>query len=138
MKTSAGLAIFWNRKILLVHPTKSKWTGTYSIPKGHVELDEEPIDAAIRETFEEVGITVSKELIGTYHSLVYLNIHGKATKRITWFPVYIKNLSDIGLESEIIPKDQLQLDEVDWAGFLDKGSAIEKMFQKQQEIIDFL
>jgi len=138
MKTSAGLAIFWNKKVLLVHPTNAPWSGTYSIPKGHIEENEDILDTAIRETFEEVGIKVSKEIIGTYHSLVYLNIHGKATKRIAWYPVYIKNLSDIGLETEIVPKSQLQLDEVDWAGFLDESTAIEKMLFKQQEILEFI
>jgi len=43
-------------QLLLEHPTGSKWYGTYSIPKGHIEEGEDRLTAAIRETKEEVGL----------------------------------------------------------------------------------
>jgi ADP-ribose pyrophosphatase YjhB (NUDIX family) len=56
MRVSAGLLIIWNDKILLGHPTNAKWYGTFTIPKGGVELNETNLEAAIRETKEEIGL----------------------------------------------------------------------------------
>lgn len=56
MKESAGLVILYDNKILLAHPTGQRWYGTYSIPKGHIEEGEDRLDAAIRETQEEIGL----------------------------------------------------------------------------------
>ena len=68
-KTSAGLLLYNIRKneleVLLVHPGGPFWArkdaGAWSIPKGELLDDEMPLVAAIRETFEETGITVNKE-----------------------------------------------------------------------------
>ena len=64
MEHSSGLAIIYKGQILLVHPTNSRWYSTYSIPKGHVDAGETNVEAAIRETKEEIGVTVPRELIG--------------------------------------------------------------------------
>ena len=57
-KTSAGLEYF------LVHPGGPYWSkkesGAWSIPKGLVEPDEEPIQAALREFHEETGLHPSE------------------------------------------------------------------------------
>lgn len=44
------------KKVLLVHHKK---LGTWMQPGGHIEIDENPIDAAIREVQEETGIDIS-------------------------------------------------------------------------------
>ena len=67
MVHSAGLAIIYQNKILLVKPTNARWWKSYGIPKGHVEEDESTIDAAIREVKEEVGIDIPKFMIGEEH-----------------------------------------------------------------------
>jgi len=36
---------------------KSKWGGHWSLPKGHANRNESPFDCALRETFEETGIS---------------------------------------------------------------------------------
>lgn len=48
-----------NKKILLVHHKKM---GVWVQPGGHVELNESPEEAAIREVYEETGLTI--KLIG--------------------------------------------------------------------------
>ncbi|MEO5908627.1 MAG: NUDIX domain-containing protein [Ginsengibacter sp.] len=65
-KKSAGLLIyrFKNKviEVLLVHPGgpfwKNKSLSAWSIPKGEIEENEQPLTAAVRETKEETGILV--------------------------------------------------------------------------------
>lgn len=62
-KTSAGILPYRRRadqvEVLLVHPGgpfwKNKDFGTWSIAKGEYEEDEDPLQAALREFFEETG-----------------------------------------------------------------------------------
>ena len=70
-KKSAGLLLYRFQKqqlqVMLVHPGGPFWTkkdaGAWSIPKGEFDDIEEPLKAAIRETKEETGITVSGSFI---------------------------------------------------------------------------
>jgi predicted NUDIX family NTP pyrophosphohydrolase len=54
-------------EIFLVHPGGPYWSkkneGSWSIPKGEYETDEEPLVAAIREFQEETGFKVSEPLL---------------------------------------------------------------------------
>ena len=52
----AGLIIINNdNKILIGHPTNHSQT-VWSIPKGGIEKNETPYDAAVRETYEETNV----------------------------------------------------------------------------------
>ena len=70
-KTSAGLLLYRKNKnvleVFLVHPGgpfwKNKDAGVWSIPKGELNEKEEPLQAAIREFYEETGIAVSGEFM---------------------------------------------------------------------------
>ena len=48
--------IVCNDEILLIHPTNANWVVSYQIPKGMIEDFESPLDTAIRETKEEIGL----------------------------------------------------------------------------------
>jgi len=63
MKTiSSGIFLINNNNELLVcHPTNHN-PNFWSIPKGRVESDESLLDAAIRETYEETNILLTKDL----------------------------------------------------------------------------
>ena len=54
-------------EILLVHPGgpywKNKDSGAWSIPKGEFDHDEDPLQAAKREFFEETGFSVNGNFI---------------------------------------------------------------------------
>jgi len=51
--SSGGVVINENGKILLVNQRGSSW----SLPKGHVDCGEDPLESALREIKEESGIT---------------------------------------------------------------------------------
>ena len=66
-KKSAGLLLYRLKnaslEVLLIHPGGPFWAkkdeGAWSIPKGEFDDDESPLDAAIRETHEELGIKIN-------------------------------------------------------------------------------
>ena len=61
MKYTAGIFIFnEHNKLLICHASGARWN-QWSIPKGIVEDNEQPIDAAIRETFEETGLKLTEK-----------------------------------------------------------------------------
>jgi predicted NUDIX family NTP pyrophosphohydrolase len=70
-KKSAGLLLFRRKsaglEVLLVHPGGPLWAkkddGAWSIPKGEIEAEEDPLAAARREFEEELGSPISGEFI---------------------------------------------------------------------------
>ena len=63
-KLSAGLLLYRRREgtveVLLVHPGSPFWAtrddGAWSVPKGEYEADEDPLEVAVREFGEELGV----------------------------------------------------------------------------------
>lgn len=123
---SAGISIIYrNEAILLVHPNGAVLSDFYGMPKGRVEEGETTLDAALRETCEEVGIVVPRsEIDPSKEEIVrYTNKRGKCRKRVHVFPYHITDYSEIGLDRPVLPVSMLQREEVDWAGFVPFGDA---------------
>lgn len=59
--TTAAI-VFDRDKILLIKRTKEPWSGLWHFPGGHVDEDEIPQDAVIRELKEETGLDA--EIVG--------------------------------------------------------------------------
>ena len=80
MIKSAGIFIVRkDGKLLICHPTKDE-TDNWSIPKGKVEDGESFIDAAIRETYEETNIDLTKHYDFAIHKFKpVMYKHGKKT-----------------------------------------------------------
>jgi 8-oxo-dGTP pyrophosphatase MutT (NUDIX family) len=142
MKKSAGVIIILNNnKILLSHATNARWEKTFSFPKGGIEKDEKKKDAAIRELMEETSIVITKEQISNPDDAIIVNYIDKAGinyKRLYLYTVYIEDISEIGLESEIVPIENLQADELDWCGFLTKEEAKDKIFNRVEHLLDLI
>ncbi len=139
MNKSAGVIIILNKsKVFLCHSSNSSFSSTYSFPKGGIEIGEKKISAAIREVFEETSVIVTKSQITNPKNPIvinYINQKGFNYKRVYLYTVYINNISEIGLDSEIIPLKQLQITEVDWAGFLTKEEATPKIFHRIKHLL---
>ena len=141
MDKSAGIIIIINnKKVLLAHPTNSRWTNTYSFPKGGIEEGESQIDAAIRELKEETSIEVSIDKIEDKKPIVvqYNDKNGKIYKEVYLFKVYINDISEIGLSDETLPKEMLQIEELDWCGFLTKEEAKDKIFYRVADLLNLI
>jgi 8-oxo-dGTP pyrophosphatase MutT (NUDIX family) len=136
---SCGIIVLFGEKILLCHPSNSREEGTYGVPKGRIHVGEAHIDCAVREFKEETGITVDKDKLTSSMIISYESYKTKEIYKQLYLYIYrIEQLSDLGLESETIPQSQLQLDEIDWCGFLSKEEAMPKIFMKQMSVLKFL
>lgn len=135
MKISAGIIIKWKEKILLCHPTGKSWTNTFTPPKGGINAGEAIKDAAVRETLEETGITInSSQLVEEPILIEYHSEKNKIYKNVWLYTLVINELSEIGLTSDVVPKEQLQKEELDWAGFLSQEEAETKLFWRYKSI----
>lgn len=137
-KIAAGVAIIWDNKILLVHPTNASWKKpTLGIPKGKLDRpDEDPMEAALRELMEETSISLSPDQLDSEPHQVIFYKNGKMDGRLIYFICNISDPSEIGIESGRLPKSNLQAEEVDWAGFLSANEAYPKMSTSQLIILD--
>jgi DNA polymerase len=141
MEKSAGIIIILNNnKLLLSHPTNARWSNTYSFPKGHIEENESQIEAAIRELKEETSIEITEDRIIDKEPIViqYNDRKGKIYKEVYLFKVYINDISEIGLSDETLPKEMLQIEELDWCGFLTKEEAKTKIFYRVADLLNLI
>lgn len=128
---SAGLLLKHKNKILLVHPVGANWYGSFGIPKGKIENGEENIECAIRETFEETGLQVDRGAVDEREYVIrYKKEDGKTYKKIYY---YIVELYDV--DNLILPKEQLQTTEIDWAEFFEFEDAQYRLFWRQEDIL---
>lgn len=131
---AAGIAIVKDDKLLLVHPTNGSWQKpVMSIPKGRIDPGENTEAAAKRETLEEVGIKIKKKKLGTVHECQ--NADGRI---LYYYIVRINDYSEIGLDSKKVPKNQLQSEEIDWAGFIKFTDCHKHITRYQMSIVNKL
>ena len=135
----AGVCIIHDNKILLVHPTNASWQKrTLGIPKGKVEKGEDVLTGSIRELKEETGIELDASILSKSEPYVcdLYDKNGNVEKQLIYFLHKIEDLSEIKMNSLRIPKNQLQAEEVDWAGFLTAEEAYPKISEWQLIILD--
>jgi len=59
LKVSAGVLLEENKQLLLVQRGIDPWKGFWYLPAGYLEVDEDPVVGAQRETREETGLQVT-------------------------------------------------------------------------------
>ena len=102
--------------------------GQYSIPKGIVHNNESLKCAAIRETFEEVGIMFNLDELGKQFVVNYFN-NDKVTKRVFCYLVKLTT------EKEKNMVFNLQKEEVDSYGFYDHDEAMSLIFWRYKDLL---
>lgn len=118
----SAVALISNSKLLIQKRSMKKRgePGKWDLSSaGHIDLDEAPIDAAIREAYEEIGILIDKselELIDTFLMKKKFS-NGDFINHFTY--LYVVN-KDIDLNSVI-----MQETEVDEVRFVDKEEYME-------------
>ena len=145
MKRSAGILLHRERdgvrEVLLVHPGGPYWAkkdaGTWSIPKGEYEDDDDPRACALREFAEELGTPLPAETELTDLGTVKL----KSGKQITAFA------AEGDLDADAITSNTFTMEwpprsgktrefpEVDRAGWFDLETAREKLNPAQAELL---
>lgn len=105
---SAGLAVICNGQILLVQQKEDLTGYHFSIPKGLISEGETPLEAAIRETYEETGLKLSANEIGTKPYLMNINTPS-FKRRIIYYVAILKD------RHQLNPMDK---EEILWAGFV--------------------
>ena len=132
---SAGILLIYDNKVLLCHPSNNYWTNTFSPPKGHVEEGESSEEAAIRECYEETSIVVKREQLGKQFTVNYTN-KDELYKVVHLFLVEINSLAEVSMDSEVVDKRDLQIEEVDWCGFMTKSEALKHLFWRFKNVIE--
>ena len=131
MKISAGILFVLNdEKVLLVHAIHASWWNSYGPPKGHVEENESFINAAIRETKEEIGIMVDPDNLSEEFDVCYASKSGKKYKIVKLFVYRISSLQEIGLIDDVLPTTMLQKEEIDHAKFMNLEEASKKVLPR--------
>lgn len=101
---AAGGLIEQNGKYLLIYRLK-KW----DLPKGKLDMGEDPDEAAIRECEEECGISdlkITSELNPTYHIYKYKGSY--AIKKTFWYAM------TSSFSGQLIPQIEEDIEKVEW------------------------
>lgn len=141
ISVAAGVAITFEGKVLLVHPTGASWkTSAVGIPKGGIHDGEDILNAAIRELKEETGISISHNALinKEIHSVDKYNNRGDVIQVLNYYIFPIKRLSEIGMTTLKVDRSNLQSEEIDWAGFIDINDAYPLIHRGQLIILDRL
>ena len=143
-KTSAGLIVVRRRagviEVLLVHPGgpfwKNKDAGVWSIPKGELEGDEDPLAAARREFAEELGTDAGD---GPFVPLPPVKQKGGKTV-LAWAVAGDLNVTTVRsntVEIEWPPRSgrRVEIPEVDRADWFDLPTAAAKLNAAQAALL---
>ena len=78
-KVSAGIVITNGRVVLGCQASRNNW----DLPKGEIEEKEKPIDAAVRECYEETGLRLNKK------DLTELGFFDYTRNKDLWLYLYV-------------------------------------------------
>ena len=88
--------------------------------------------AALRELKEETGIVLDPKLLDPHPR----EVSSSGGKLLIYYLCVIDRLDQINLDSERLPKSQLQAEEIDWAKFVSPEEAYPITSRSQLIILD--
>ena len=143
---SAGLLLYRRRagrlEVLLAHPGGPFWarrdSGAWTIPKGQVDLGEEPLQAAQREFKEETGVSPSGPFVslGSIRQKGGKMVHAWAWEGDADPAAIISNATT--MEWPRGSGHWLTFPEVDRCAWFDPAAARQKINPAQAELLDRL
>lgn len=115
---TVGVLVIKDGKVLLVSHNEAagNLNGTYGLPSGHLEKDEDEKIAAVRELFEETGIIVEHENLIEYPNDIWIaDIKRKDGKTYTFqIKVFVaKTFSGSLRESEETTPEWIEIAKLD-------------------------
>ena len=133
----AGVALMNGENIFLIHPTGFHHKRSWGIPKGRIEKDETPDEAALREFREETGIKIKSQL-----SFLCMSGYG-ATNRYPGKDIHVYITNGDGSERFISCNNidygpNKGLPENDDGQWFHLSEAKEIVMKSQQSMIDLL
>ena len=89
LRDCAGGVIFFEDKVFLFLNEKNEWV----MPKGLIQENENPQDAAVRRVFEETGIEfeVIEQAGRTYYEFYSITRQAPVCNRIAWYIMQAKS-----------------------------------------------
>ena len=138
-KEVVGILFVYREELLLVRETGKSNSKGFTYPKGSAKPNEKREDTATRELNEETGIDYPSELLKgkKLYSFQYFK---PDEHKIQYF--YIVNLTkqeyNRYINTKIIPKENLQLDEIDWAGFIPIEDCKDLLKENFEKILDYI
>lgn len=105
---TACLAIIVDDKVLMV---KARYKDYWSFPSGVVDTGESPLQAALRETREEVGLAVDSQTVDPLVTIYTVGTNGDRDRFNIGFVTYFSDLP----QTLAVPSDEIEVAE--WVAF---------------------
>lgn len=133
MKEATLVFIFKDNQILLAMKKRGFGEGHWNGTGGKIEVDESPVQAAIRETQEEIGVT---SLLGEQAGKITfrfmdgfeLLVHVWRTDTYSGEPKESEEMRPLWFPLDAIPYDQMWDDDKYWLPLLIEGKKFEAEF----------
>ncbi len=102
MILTSEVYVFYEDELLLFKRSldKKKFPGFYSLPGGHIEANEDPVAAAVRELREETGICVENETLTLRYVVMHRHIDREEEYQVFAFSVYLDEKPMLHSDSE--------------------------------------
>lgn len=96
MEKSCGCVVFNGGKVLVIKQVN----GDYGFPKGHIENFESEVECAVRETFEETGVSVSVD--SSRRFVISYLVHDNIPKEVVYFISFFESGNIVVQEEELL------------------------------------
>lgn len=134
MNRTCGVFVFNPDKTLLICHVTNSDEQTWSIPKGRPNVGEQSIDAAVRELWEETGLSVDAADLAPAGTAFY-----KSGRELVAYTYHSKNTIDpAALKcASVVTKNDVSFPEVDAFRFVDPAEVIKSglVHHTQQSLI---